>query len=58
MYLLCYLILNIMCERIKMDSTVEEIEAMIKQLEDLYHSIPSAILLLRLVQMNEKRATT
>jgi len=41
-----------------MDSTVEEIEAMIRQLEDLYRSIPQAILLLRLVQMSEKRAST
>jgi len=57
MYLLCYLILNIICERIEMN-TVEEIEAMIKHLEDLYRSIPHAILLLRLAQMSEKRETT
>jgi hypothetical protein len=39
-------------------NTVEEIEAMIKHLEDLYRSIPHAILLLRLAQMSEKRETT
>ena len=41
-----------------MDSAVEEIEAMIKHLQDLYRSIPHAILLLHLAQMSEKRATT
>ena len=45
----------IQCEE---GTTDKEIEAMIKQLEDLYHSIPHAILLLRLAQMIEKRETT
>ena len=41
-----------------MGSTYEEIEEMIKQLEDLYRDIPNAILLLRLAQNSSKRKTT